>query len=204
MHRLLDAPFKREASRPTAVMTRLLYCSKAVALQSVRSCTGSAAQQENKGQQLLEYWQGLLGVSAAQPSVSQATQSMTALKTESIRGLLHTAIRVRQGRVSGVLPEQLLSTFIQVYQNAMGPNDRLKLFHVICDDFGVQGVHGCNAGIYLCRIAMLLRHYSNAANLLLMIAHDVQEHTWKKPYKLGRRPQVRCTCTCYASAAVCS
>ena len=53
--------------------------------------------------------------------------------------MLHTAIRVRQGRMSGVLSDQLLSTFVQVYRKAMNSEDRLRLFQLLCQDFGVQG-----------------------------------------------------------------
>jgi len=37
------------------------------------------------------------------------------------------------------LPEQLVSTFVQVYQRTMSPGDRLKLFQLLCQEFGVQG-----------------------------------------------------------------
>ena len=98
------------------------------------------SSKQNKGQELLEYWQSLLGKldhSHAQPATGKQTGWQT--EAEDIRDLLHAAIRVRQGRVSGVLPEQLMSTFVQVYEKAMGSKDRLKLFQLLCQDFGVQG-----------------------------------------------------------------
>ena len=97
------------------------------------------AEQSN-AQQLLQYWQGLLGDTDQKHAGSLQTGSAKSKwKTEDIRDLLHTAIRVRQGRVSGVLPEQLVSTFVQVYQRTMSPGDRLRLFQLLCQDFGVQG-----------------------------------------------------------------
>lgn len=100
---------------------------------------GPQAEQSN-GQQLLQYWQSLLGDTDQEHAGSlQAESAKSKWKTEDIRDLLHTAIRVRQGRVSGVLPEQLVSAFVQVYQRTMSPGDRLKLFQLLCQEFGVQG-----------------------------------------------------------------
>ena len=94
----------------------------------------------SKGQHLLEYWQDLLGsLDSTDGPISSTNQANKAWKTDQVRDLLHTAIRVRQGRVSGVLPEQLMSTFVQVYQKAMSPEDHLRLFQLLCQDFGVQG-----------------------------------------------------------------
>ena len=94
----------------------------------------------SKGQHLLEYWQDLLGnLDSTDGPNSKRNQAKNEWKTEEVRDLLHTAIRVRQGRVSGVLPEQLMSTFVQVYQKAMNPEDHLRLFQLLCQDFGVQG-----------------------------------------------------------------
>lgn len=96
--------------------------------------------QLSKGQQLLGYWQDLLGnLDGTDGPKSDENQTKTDWKTEDVRDLLHTAIRVRQGRVSGVLPEQLMSTFVQIYQKAMTPEDHSRLFQLLCQDFGVQG-----------------------------------------------------------------
>lgn len=104
-----------------------------------RNSNAPQAEQSN-GQQLRQYWQGLLGDTDQEHAGSLQTESAKSKwKTEDIRDLLHTAIRVRQGRVSGVLPEQLVSTFVQVYQRTMSPGDRLKLFQLLCQEFGVQG-----------------------------------------------------------------
>ena len=94
----------------------------------------------SKGQHLLEYWQDLLGnLDRTDGLNSNTDQAKNEWKTEEVRDLLHTAIRVRQGRVSGVLPEQLMSTFVRVYQKAMTSEDHLRLFQLLCQDFGVQG-----------------------------------------------------------------
>lgn len=94
---------------------------------------------QSNGQQLLQYWQGLLGDTDQEHTGSLLTESAKSKwRIEDIRDLLHTAIRVRQGRVSGVLPEQLVSTFVQVYRRTMSPGDRLKLFQLLCQEFGVQ------------------------------------------------------------------
>ena len=105
-----------------------------------RNSTDSEAITQSKGQRLFDYWQSLLGnVNHTNSCVSTGGHPKPGWQIEDIRDLLHTAIRVRQGRVSGVLPEQLMSTFVQVYQKAMNPEDRLKLFQLLCQDFGVQG-----------------------------------------------------------------
>ena len=94
----------------------------------------------SKGQHLLQYWQDLLGnVDRTDGLNSNRHQAKIEWKTEEVRDLLHTAIRVRQGRLSGVLPEQLMFTFVQVYQKAMNSEDHLRLFQLLCQDFGVQG-----------------------------------------------------------------
>lgn len=104
----------------------------------------SPSEQQNNGRQLLEYWQGLLGNTEQQHAgTSKANSAKSRWTTENIRDLLHAAIRVRQGRVTGVLPEQLVSTFVQVYQSTMNADDRLKLFQLLCQDFGVQGDLTC-------------------------------------------------------------
>ena len=94
----------------------------------------------SKGQHLLKYWQDLLGnLDSTDGPNLRVHHAKSQWKTEEVRELLHTAIRVRQGRVSGVLPEQLMSTFVQVYQKAMDPEDHLRLFQLLFQDFGVQG-----------------------------------------------------------------
>ena len=98
----------------------------------------SHADEQTNLQQLLKYWQGLLG-NEDHPHVARSNQAKSSWRNEDIKNLLHTAIRVRHGRLSGVLPEQLLSTFVQVYQKTTSPKDRLKLFQILCEDFGVQG-----------------------------------------------------------------
>lgn len=95
---------------------------------------------QSKGQQLFDYWQSLLRtVNHANAREPTEGHPKPGWQTEDIRDLLHIAVRVRQGRVSGVLPEQLMSTFIQVYQKAMNSKDRLNLFQLLCQEFGVQG-----------------------------------------------------------------
>ncbi len=107
---------------------------------SARYSSDEPQAEQSNGQQLLQYWQGLLGDTGQEHAGRLQTESAKPKwKTEDIRDLLHTAIRVRQGRVSGVLPEQLVSTFVQVYQRTMSPGDRLKLFQLLCQEFGVQG-----------------------------------------------------------------
>ena len=108
--------------------------------RSARYISDEPQARQSNGQQLLQYWQGLLGDTDQEHAGGLQTESARSKwKTENIRDLLHTAIRVRQGRVSGVLPEQLVSTFVQVYQRTMSPGDRLKLFQLLCQEFGVQG-----------------------------------------------------------------
>lgn len=107
--------------------------------RSARYISDEPQARQSNGQQLLQYWQGLLGDTDQEHAGGLQTESAKSKwKTEDIRDLLHTAIRVRQGRVSGVLPEQLVSTFVQVYQRTMSPGDRLKLFQLLCQEFGVQ------------------------------------------------------------------
>lgn len=106
----------------------------------VVGCHARSKSELSKGQQLLGYWQDLLGnLDGTDGPRSDENQAKTEWNTEDVRDLLHTAIRVRQGRVSGVLPEQLMSTFIQIYQKAMTPDDHSRLFQLLCQDFGVQG-----------------------------------------------------------------
>lgn len=100
----------------------------------------SSISELSEGQKLLKYWQVLLGnADCTDTSEADRVHVKTEWKTEDIRHLLHTAVRMRQGRVSGVLPEQLMSTFVQVYRNAMNAEDRLRLFQLLCKDFGAQG-----------------------------------------------------------------
>ena len=107
---------------------------------SARYSSDEPQAEQSKGQQLLQYWQGLLGDTGQEhAAILQTESAKSKWKTEDIRDLLHTANRVRQGRVSGVLPEQLVSTFVQVYQRTMSPGDRLRLFQLLCQEFGVQG-----------------------------------------------------------------
>ena len=102
--------------------------------------TDSQGKQSTDGKQLLQYWQGLLGSKNHQhTTTSQAGTAKPNWRAEDLRDLLQTALRVRQGRVSGILPEQFLLTFVQVYQKTMGADDRLRLFHVLCREFGAQG-----------------------------------------------------------------
>ena len=105
-----------------------------------RSHTGAEDVQQSSADQLLQYWRGLLGTSA-QHHTAKADPTQSTWKTKDMQDLLHAAIRVRHGRVSGVLPEQLLATFMQVYQKTMGSEDRRRLFLLVCQDFGVQGQH---------------------------------------------------------------
>ena len=141
MHQLWKASIRQQFTSFESLMRRGLcpVTAARVACGIRYNSNDTQTRQETKGQQLLRYWQGLLGTSDDQHA-ADLKAAKPAWKTESIKDLLHAAIRVRHGRVSGVLPEQLLSAFIQVYRCAMGPNDRLKLFHILCNEFGVQGM----------------------------------------------------------------
>lgn len=115
-----------------------------VSLKNVRhEHSGDEAPQQSKGaDQLLQYWHGLLS-SGEHQGTAKASPAKASWDTKDLQDLLHAAIRVRHGRVSGVLPEQLLATFMQVYRKTMGPEDRRRLFLLVCQDFGVQGQHAC-------------------------------------------------------------
>ena len=101
-------------------------------------------QQSRDADQLLHYWRGVLSNGEHQGTVN-ADSAKATWETKDLQDLLHAAIRVRHGRVSGVLPEQLLATFMQVYEKAMGSEDRRSLFLLVCQDFGVQGQQACTA-----------------------------------------------------------
>ncbi|EFN50856.1 hypothetical protein CHLNCDRAFT_141775 [Chlorella variabilis] len=60
------------------------------------------------------------------------------LSHEDVRQLLHTALRLRQGRgQSSALPEQLLALFQQCYHE-LGRPERLALFRSLTATFGIQ------------------------------------------------------------------
>ena len=141
MHQFLKASIRHQLTSFESLVTRSLCPITAAPVTDGIRYNSSETQthQQTKGQQLLRYWQGLLGTADDQHA-SDLQSAKSTWKTESIKDLLHAAIRVRHGRVSGVLPEQLLSTFIHVYRCTMGPSDRLKLFHILCNEFGVQGM----------------------------------------------------------------
>lgn len=135
LRRLSQGPFSILASSQLFLPASILGCDNPTRLRHVRGTF-----ELSQGQQVLQYWQALLGNSGgANVSKSNRNHVTANRKTEDIRDLLHIAIRVRQGRVSGVLPEQLMSTFVQVYRKAMNAEDRLRLFQLLCKDFGVQG-----------------------------------------------------------------
>ncbi len=177
--------------RTTSALHRLGSCK--VALRHVTLLVGkcdtdrdgsrqyssdSQAEQQTDGRQLLEGWQGLLGNSNHQHAESsQANRAKSNWKPQDIRDLLHTAIRLRHGRVSGVLPEQLLSTFVQVYQKTMSADDRLKLFQLLCQDFGAQG----NS----CRPSCCPAHTDVMAKVCRKVTMDalrvMQSQMWTEP-----------------------
>lgn len=100
--------------------------------------TDVAENQDSNTNQLLGYWHCILD-KVAERKTNNTTTDTPVWKSKDMQDLLHTALRVRHGRVSGVMPEQLLATFMQVYKNTMGREDRRRLFLLICQDFGVQG-----------------------------------------------------------------
>lgn len=178
----------------------------------VRRYARSKSELSN-GQQLLGYWQDLLGnLDSTDGTKPNENQVKTEWKTEDVRDLLHTAIRVRQGRVSGVLPEQLMSTFIQIYQKAMTPDDHSRLFQLLCQEFGVQGK------------LMALYHPSQRtgidvhikANLHTLLHYDAGGdvskaiNSWKQAaskctiHSKAGTPYVSsdCVCSCFAVVAV--
>lgn len=128
LRRLSHGSWSIVANSKFFLPAHILGCDSPTRLPHASTCELS------KGQQVLQYWQVLLGNSDCADASKRHH-----VKTEDIRELLHTAIRVRQGRVSGVLPEQLMFTFVQVYRKAMNAEDRLRLFQLLCKDFGVQG-----------------------------------------------------------------
>ena len=136
---------RRTSSWPLLTVGSAINRPKLIAPAQLLTCniSGPHARTKtelSKGQQLLEYWQDLLGnLDCTDGPKLSRNHAKTDWKTEDVRDLLHAAVRVRQGRVSGVLPEQLLSTFVQVYQKAMSAEDHLRLFQLLCQDFGVQG-----------------------------------------------------------------
>ncbi|BDA42669.1 Malonyl-CoA decarboxylase, mitochondrial [Coccomyxa sp. Obi] len=81
------------------------------------------------------FWQRYL----SSPGTSSQFVGSSQLRDEDIRQLLSTAIRVRQGRTSSILPQQIFSIFMTVYESAMRTNkEKRQLFDIICKDFGVQ------------------------------------------------------------------
>ena len=134
LRRLLHEPRSIVPIPNSLISACTLGCDRSTWLR--RACSSFEL---SKGEQVLKYWQALLGDSDGAESKADRDHVRTDRKTDDIRDLLHTAIRVRQGRVSGVLPEQLMSTFVQVYHKAMNAEDRLRLFQLLCKDFGVQG-----------------------------------------------------------------
>lgn len=132
----------------------------------VRAASSSRTEEhKSNATQLLRYWRGML----SKVTDEDTADSQTRWKTKDMQDLLHTALRVRHGRVSGVMPEQLLATFMEIYTFAMGPEDRKRLFLLICRDFGVQGT--------LCKVTLALAPHACCRAHILLTRNTVQHES---------------------------
>ena len=91
--------------------------------------------------QVLQSWQSLLhdGTFGAQLP-GQVHAQGPSWQAQEIREVLQAAIRLRHGRVSSVVPEQLLTAFMDVYGKQQGLASKTHLFHLLASEFGVD--HG--------------------------------------------------------------
>ena len=75
------------------------------------------------GERLLQYWQERLAPQHRGSALLWNARDAEAFKDSEVKDLLHTAVRLRQGRVAGVLPEQVhpssCSTLVRQGSNVM-------------------------------------------------------------------------------------
>ncbi len=92
-----------------------------------------------RAMQVLQSWQSLLhdGTFGAQVP-GQAHAQGPSWQAQEIREVLQAAIRLRHGRVSSVVPEQLLTAFMNVYGRQQELLTKAELFHLLASEFGVD------------------------------------------------------------------
>ena len=89
--------------------------------------------------QVLQSWQSLLhdGTFGAQ-APGQAHAQDPSWQAQEVREVLQAAIRLRHGRVSSVVPEQLLTAFMVVYGKQQQLVHKADLFYLLASEFGVD------------------------------------------------------------------
>ena len=94
-----------------------------------------------RAMQVLQSWQSLLhdGTFGAQVT-GQAHAQGPGWQAQEIREVLQAAVRLRHGRVSSVVPEQLLTAFMDVYGKQQQLVSKADLFRLLASEFGVD--HG--------------------------------------------------------------
>lgn len=90
------------------------------------------------GDKLLNYWQRVLTDGSCEPA-PEAEAGQQDMANLDIHELMHTALRVRQGRVPGLLPEQLAGMLISFYQKLTTASRRASFFRVLTEELGVDG-----------------------------------------------------------------
>lgn len=102
---------------------------------SSRSVTDLSA-----GDKLLAYWQRLLtdgtSTSCAPAQEKMADQDQAA--SLDVHDLLQTALRVRHGKVPGILPEQLAGMLISFYQSLNSADSRASFFRALTGELSTD------------------------------------------------------------------
>ena len=123
------------------------------------------------GERLLQYWQERLAPQHRGPALLWSARGAEALNDSEVKDLLHTAVRLRQGRVAGVLPEQVhpssCSTLVMRQgSNVMSwRNSPSRFFQLCCCS---PHRHGCKYAIVATAVsavqvvAVLMSFYSHA------------------------------------------
>ena len=97
------------------------------------------------GERLLQYWQERLAPQHRGPALLWSARGAEAINDSEVKDLLHTAVRLRQGRVAGVLPEQVhpssCSTLVRQGSNVISwRNSPSRFFQLCCCS---PHRHGC-------------------------------------------------------------
>ena len=104
---------------------------------------GASARQvsdASSGDKLLSYWQDVLSPERRRGPSSGPVAAASHHHTElDVKKLMQTALRVRQGRVPGLLPEQMAGMLISFYKTLHTAERRTKFFKTLTAELGVDG-----------------------------------------------------------------
>ncbi len=102
---------------------------------SVRGMAGTSS-----GDKLLGYWQDVLTPEGhSRLSTGPSATDPQSYTEADVKRLMQTALRVRQGRVPGVLPEQMAGMLISFYKNLRTADGRASFFETLTRDLGIDG-----------------------------------------------------------------